>query len=86
MFAIEPHEDGFLVSWESGDADAAAVIGDDLFFGGLRRTLDTKVSFVVLRYRNELETLRSLTRIFTTRGLHAQLDKSLTLQRYFRGQ
>jgi hypothetical protein len=77
VFAIEPHEDGFLVRWEAGDEGEASSLGDDLFFAGLKRTLDTGFSFVVPRYRNELETLKALVDLCRTRDLKVSLDDEL---------
>src|SRR5437588_9336941 len=77
MFCIEPHEEGFLVRWDADDAAQADALGAELFFGGLRRTRETPQSFVVPRYRNELETLRALSDLCCDKGIVPTLDAAL---------
>ena len=78
MFRIEPHEDGFLVRWESVDLQRAEALVEELFFSGLRRTRETAESFVVLRYRNELETLGILTELLRAQSVEFTLDQTLS--------
>src|SRR5436853_7410271 len=77
MFSIEPHEEGFLVRWDAGDAAQANVLGAELFFGGLRRTRETAQSFVVPRYRNELETLGVLYELCREQNIEPIVDATL---------
>src|SRR4051812_28328932 len=80
MFFIEPHEDGFIVRWDSGDSELAEALGSELFFSGLRRTQETPSSFVVPRYRNELETLHVLTNVCGEQGIVPTLDPALVIR------
>jgi len=77
MFNIEPHEEGFLVRWDPEDTSVANVLGDELFFCGLRRTRETPLSFVVPRYRNELETLNALVRLIREQSNTLIIEESL---------
>lgn len=77
MFYIEPHEEGFLVRWDAGDEAQAGVLGAELFFGGLRRTRETSQSFVVPRYRNELETLRVICDLCREQSIAPVVDATL---------
>jgi hypothetical protein len=77
MFYIEAHEEGFLVRWDAGDAIQADALGAEIFFSGLRRTRETLQSFVVPRYRNELETLRVLSDLCSDLGIMVTLDEDL---------
>lgn len=80
MFFIEPHEEGYLLRWGQRDEVKARAIGEELFFAGLRRTLATSESFVVPRYRNDLETLRTLVEICASQQVSPSLDQSLKSQ------
>src|ERR1700686_1949025 len=77
MFYIDPHEEGFLVRWDAGDSGQADSLGVELFFGGLRRTRETPQSYVVPRYRSDLETLSVLSDLCREHNIVPILDATL---------
>src|SRR5436309_3082147 len=76
MFTITPHEEGFAVGWQPVDTDAARRLRRELLVSGLRRT-EGPAGVVVARYRNEFETLRTLTGLLDRLGFAYRLDDRL---------
>jgi hypothetical protein len=76
MFTITPHAHGFAVGWQPGDTDAARKFRRELLISGLRRT-EGPAGVVVARYRNEFETLRTLTALLDRLGFAYHLDDRL---------
>lgn len=76
MFTITLHDDGFAVGWQPADTDAARKFRRELLVNGLRRT-EGPAGVVVARYRNEFETLRTLTALLDRLGFAYHLDDRL---------
>ncbi len=78
MFAVGPHDDGFLVTWESDGTDDAKILRQELLLEGLLRGREWEGGVVVRRYRNQFETLRLLLGVLERKGFPYRLDAELT--------
>jgi SNF2-related domain len=81
MFVIAPHEEGFTVTWPSTQSASAQSLRTELSVAGVPRGREWATGVVVLRYRNELETLKILTDTFTQLAIEFTLDPALASAR-----
>lgn len=81
MFTITPHDEGFLVAWESEDAKEAKAFRTDLLLEGLPCGHERPTGVVVRRYRNQFETLRLLLEILERNAFSHRLDEDLAQMR-----
>src|SRR5262249_7470423 len=72
-----PHDEGFLVAWESADAPSAKALRLDLLLEGLPCGQELATGIVVRRYRNPFETLRLLLELFQRHDISPQVAEDL---------
>jgi hypothetical protein len=78
MFQISPHEDGFKITWPATESASVRSFRTELTFAGLRRDREWTTGCVVMRYRNELETLQLIIDVLTRLGIGFTLDETLS--------
>jgi hypothetical protein len=80
MFHLTKDHDGFVITWEEGDAAAARNLKTELTLEGLQRGREWTNGISILPYRNSLETAGLLTELLQNLGLDFVIDQDIAAE------